>query len=66
MLTCAGQIVIQRTHRVLTTTGTVDSGTKRNTFVVHFWLMPKSGGKVDDERPTQVGRAMRELGVHKC
>src|ERR1039458_1846629 len=30
----------------------------------HFWLTPKSGGKVDHERPTQVGRAMRELGVH--
>jgi transposase len=29
----------------------------------HFWLTPKSGGKVDHERPTQVGRAMRELGV---
>ena len=26
--------------------------------------MPKSGGKVDYERPTQVGRAMKELGVH--
>jgi hypothetical protein len=31
---------------------------------VHFWLTPKSGGKVDYERPTQVGRAMKELGVH--
>jgi hypothetical protein len=30
----------------------------------HFWLTPKSGGKVDDERPTQVGRAMKELGMH--
>ena len=29
----------------------------------HFWLTPKSGGKVDCERPTQVGRAMKELGV---
>jgi hypothetical protein len=29
----------------------------------HFWFTPKSGGKVDHERPTQVGRAMRELGV---
>src|SRR5208337_2457896 len=28
------------------------------------WLTPKSGGKVDYERPTQVGRAMKELGVH--
>jgi hypothetical protein len=30
----------------------------------HFWLTPKSGDKVDYERPTQVGRAMKELGVH--
>ena len=30
----------------------------------HFWLTPKSGGKVDYEHPTQVGRAMKELGVH--
>jgi hypothetical protein len=30
----------------------------------HFWPTPKSGGKVDCERPTQVGRAMKELGVH--
>jgi transposase len=30
----------------------------------HFWLTPKSGGKVDYDRPTQVGRAMKELGVH--
>ncbi len=29
----------------------------------HFWRTPKSGGKVDYERPTQVGRAMKELGV---
>jgi transposase len=29
----------------------------------HFWLTPKSGGKVDYEHPTQVGRAMKELGV---
>ena len=29
----------------------------------HFWLTPKSGGKVDYQRPTQVGRAMKELGV---
>jgi transposase len=31
----------------------------------HFWLTPKSGGKVDYDRPTQVGRAMKELGVHR-
>ena len=30
----------------------------------HFWYTPKTGGKVDRERPTQVGRAMKELGVH--
>src|SRR5213082_3253306 len=29
----------------------------------HFWLTPKVGGKVDKSRPTQVGRAMQELGV---
>jgi len=29
----------------------------------HFWLTPNSGGKVDYQRPTQVGRAMKELGV---
>jgi transposase len=29
----------------------------------HFWLTPKVGGKVDPHRLTQVGRAMRELGI---
>ena len=29
----------------------------------HFWYTPKTGGKVDAQRPTQVGRALRELGV---
>ena len=29
----------------------------------HFWLTPKLGGKVDRHRLTQVGRALRELGV---
>jgi hypothetical protein len=29
----------------------------------HFWLTPKAGGKVDGQRLTQVGRALRELGV---
>src|SRR6201988_664024 len=29
----------------------------------HFWLTPKVGGKVDPQRLTQVGRALRELGV---
>ncbi len=30
----------------------------------HFWLTPKAGGKVDPHRLTQVGRALRELGIH--
>ena len=29
----------------------------------HFWLTPKAGQKVDHARVTQVGRALRELGV---
>jgi transposase len=29
----------------------------------HFWLTPKAGAAVDPQRLTQVGRAMRELGV---
>jgi transposase len=29
----------------------------------HFWHTPKAGGKVEGERLTQVGRALRELGV---
>jgi transposase len=29
----------------------------------HFWHTPKEGGKVDYQRLTQVGRALRELGV---
>jgi hypothetical protein len=29
----------------------------------HFWLTPKVGSKVDPHRLTQVGRALRELGV---
>jgi transposase len=29
----------------------------------HFWLTPKEGGKVDPHRLTQVGRALRELGI---
>jgi len=29
----------------------------------HFWLTPKAGEAVDRHRLTQVGRAMRELGV---
>jgi len=30
----------------------------------HFWLTPKTGGKVDYHRRTQLGRALHELGVH--
>jgi len=29
----------------------------------HFWLTPKVGSKVDPHRLTQVGRALRELGI---
>ncbi len=29
----------------------------------HFWLTPKVGGKVDAHRLTQLGRALRELGI---
>src|SRR5450755_2878486 len=29
----------------------------------HFWLTPKVGGKVDPHRLTQLGRALKELGV---
>jgi len=29
----------------------------------HFWHTPKAGGKIDPHRLTQVGRALRELGV---
>jgi hypothetical protein len=29
----------------------------------HFWLTPKAGSKVDPHRLTQVGRALRELGM---
>jgi len=30
----------------------------------HFFVTPKAGQKVDKQRLTQVGRAMKELGVH--
>lgn len=29
----------------------------------HFFYTPKAGEKVDKQRPTQVGRAMKELGI---
>ena len=29
----------------------------------HFWITPKAGGEVDPHRVTQLGRALRDLGV---
>jgi len=29
----------------------------------HYWYTPKAGGKVDKDRPTQVGRALGQLGI---
>ena len=29
----------------------------------HYFVTPKAGGKVDKERPTQVGRALSQLGI---
>ena len=29
----------------------------------HYWHTPRAGGKVDKDTPTQVGRALRQLGV---
>ena len=29
----------------------------------HYWFTPEAGGKVDRDRPTQFGRAMRQLDV---
>ena len=29
----------------------------------HFWLTPKAGERVDRQRLTQVGRALRDLGI---
>jgi len=29
----------------------------------HYWYTPKEGGKVDKYRPTQFGRAMKQLGI---
>ena len=31
----------------------------------HFFWTPRAGGKVDAERPTQVGRALQELNIRK-
>ena len=29
----------------------------------HYWYTPEAGGKVDKNKPTQFGRAMRQLGI---
>jgi len=29
----------------------------------HYWYTPEAGGKVDKDRPTQFGRAMKQLGI---
>jgi len=29
----------------------------------HYWYTPEAGGKVDKTRPTQFGRALRQLGI---
>ena len=29
----------------------------------HYWLTPEAGGKVDRDNPTQVGRALKQLGI---
>ena len=29
----------------------------------HYWHTPKAGGKVDKDNPTQVGRALDQLGI---
>ena len=29
----------------------------------HYWRTPEAGGKVDKEKPTQVGRALGQLGI---
>jgi len=29
----------------------------------HYWYTPKEGGKVDKSRPTQFGKAMKQLGI---
>ena len=31
----------------------------------HYWHTPKAGGKVDKDNLTQVGRAMRKLGIER-
>ncbi len=29
----------------------------------HYWHTPEAGGKVDKDNPTQVGRALKQLGI---
>jgi hypothetical protein len=29
----------------------------------HYWYTPEAGGKVDKDKPTQVGRALAQLGI---
>ena len=29
----------------------------------HYWHTPEAGGKVDKDNPTQVGRALNQLGI---
>ena len=29
----------------------------------HYWHTPEAGGKVDKDNPTQVGRALAQLGI---
>ena len=30
---------------------------------IHYWFTPEAGGKVDKSRPTEVGRALQQLGI---
>lgn len=30
---------------------------------IHYWFTPEEGGKVDKSRPTEVGRALQQLGI---
>ena len=33
------------------------------TATSHYWNTPEAGGKVDKDTPTQVGRALAQLGT---
>ncbi len=51
----------QALHEVITTQGLPSSlYTDRGS---HYWHTPKAGGKVDKQRLTQFGRAMKQLGI---